>query len=105
MRKDISVIHMKSTTGIDSENNLLTFDAKAGESMKPIVCLSIFWLPEDFLADILQYKIVTLLKDSLMGYCKKGVSESCSFVLVPEFGYTNQILEDIFCNLFEKCNL
>lgn len=104
MRKDISVVHLRSTTAIDSENNLLTFDAKAGESMKPIICMCLFDLPWGFLDDIQTYKIVHApeagtLRSDVIGY------DFAIFTLTPQFGYTNQKLEDILCSLFDKYNL
>lgn len=104
MRKDITVIHMKSTTGIDSLDNLLTFDHKAGESMKPIECVCLFEIPWGFLEDLRAYKIALVpeagvLTSNVIGY------QFAFFTLTPQFGYTNQKLEDILCNLFEKYNL
>lgn len=95
---------MRSVTAIDSENNLLTFDHKAGESMKPIECLCLFYLPWGFLEDIKAAKIVLapeagVLRSDVIGY------EYAFFTLTPQFGYTNQKLEDVLCNLFEKYNL
>lgn len=104
MRKDITVTHMKSATGIDSLDNLLTFDYKAGESMKPIECVCLFDLPWGFLEDLRAYKIALVpeagvLRSDVIGY------EFAFFTIQPQFGYTNQKLEDILCNLFEKYNL
>lgn len=96
---------MQSCTTIDSEKHYMTFDRKAGDRSESIVCICLFWCTKEFLEDILSSKIVILLPNSLYGFSKKGVSESCSFVLVPQFGYTNQKLEDVLCNLFEKYNL
>lgn len=105
MRKDISIVHIKSSTGIDSENHLLTFDYKAGESMKPITCVCTFYANQNFLDELEASKIVSIQSGSFYSYPSNGISAVCSFTLLPKFSYTNQKLEDIMCNLFEKYKL
>lgn len=105
MRKDISIVHMKSTTAIDSNKNLFTFDYKAGESMKPITCMCLFEYFEEFLDAIQNSKIVKYVPHTLSVFYAKEYSSNYSFIIQPQFGYSNQKLEDVICNLFEKYNL
>lgn len=105
MRKDISVVHQRFTTIIDSERSILTFDAKSGESMKPVLCNCYFRLPIGFIQDIDASKIGKVDNDSIGYFWEPKNEDGCYFYITPQFGYTKQKLEDILCNLFEKYNL
>lgn len=95
---------MPCATAICSTERLLTFDRKAGENLKPILCICPMWLPQGFITDLEASKIVMLNTEHLYGY-KKGQYSVWSFLLTPLFGYDNQKLEDLFFELFIKYDL
>lgn len=101
----IIINHMRSATIIDSENHYMSFDCRAGERNRPITCLCLFYVGQDFLDDLEASKIVSIKEGSFYSYPSNGESVSCSFTLIPKFSYTNQRLEEIIYHLFEKYKL
>lgn len=103
----ISIIinHMRSATIIDSENHYMSFDCRAGDRNRPITCLCLFYVDQDFLDDLESSKIVSVQEGSFFSYPSNGEAVSCSFTLIPKFSYTNQRLEEIIYHLFEKYKL
>lgn len=104
-RKDIHIVRMQSATIIESSLRFISYDHKAGAEEKDIQCIVSFWPPESFIKDLVNSKIIHIKVS--FGHRKMTVRESSVFLFVftPQFGYTNQKLEDIFCELFEKYNL
>lgn len=101
-RKDIRIVRMQSATIIDSPSNFISYDHRAGEFNEPIQCVKTFSYPVDFIKDLIASKIVNI---TIIHGDEKDKYASFCIVLKPLFGYTNQKLEDIFCELFEKYNL
>lgn len=101
----ISITHMRAATIIDSNDHTMSFDSRAGESNLPIVCLCMFFATRDFLDDLEASKIVKVYPGSFYSYPSNGVNAACTFTLMPQFPYTNQLLETIIYNLFIKHSL
>jgi|GEM_PF-6535560 len=101
-RKDIRIVRMECASIIHSPQNFISYDHNAGEKAQPIKCITTFWAAGGFIKDLLDAKIVSVR--IMTGNEKEGYA---SFILVlnPEFGFTNQKIEDIFFELFEKYNL
>lgn len=102
IRSDIKITRMQSASVIHSPSNFISYDHKAGESNSIIKCITTFYTDGKFLQDLQLAKIITI--ESIDGQDQQGYA-SVMLLLKPEFGYTNQKLEDILSELFEKYNL
>lgn len=100
-RKDIRIHRLQCATIISSTERFISYDHRAGNEDKPMQCIASFCPPEKFMNDLTGSKIITT--GEIFGAAKRW--EVFSFMLSPRFGYTNQKLEDIMCELFEKYNL
>jgi len=101
-RKDILIARLQCATIINSPTHFFSYDHKAGEKSKPIQCIFSFMIFPEFTKELLSSGIVNV--KIFNGFEKEGYSVF-SFVLVPQFGYSNQKFEDIICQLFEKYKL
>jgi len=102
IRTDIKIIRMHCATLIHTPKTFVSYDHIAGEENMPIQCIMSF-RPEKAFTDTLEKsKIITIKERN--GY--KNINYPFSqFLFTPQFGYTNQKLEDIICELLEKYNL
>lgn len=105
MKKTITVQPNNETVIIDTEKNTLTFDAKAGDSMKPILCNCYFRMPVGFIKDIEASKIIKVDNDSIVYFWEPKNEDGCYFYMIPQFGYTNLKLSCVLVSLFEKYEL
>lgn len=98
-RKDIQIVRMQYATAVHSPKKFITYNHHAGTEGKEIQCFASFWPPDGFIRDLANSRIIrfkeTVIKEP----------DAFAFVFTPLFGYTNQKLEDIFCELFEKYRL
>ncbi|MDU1906435.1 MAG: hypothetical protein E6772_16820 [Dysgonomonas sp.] len=101
-RKDIRIVRMECASIISSAQNFISYNYKAGEENKPILCIMTFDPTESILNDLKSSKIINA--EIRLGYKKINYPLSM-LTLTPLFGFTNQKLEDIFFELFEKYNL
>lgn len=101
-RKDIHILRMQCATIINSPGNFISYDHKAGEAIKPILCIASFRPSGELIKDLLATRITSV---KLMDGREKDGYVSFMLVLRPLFGYTNQKFEDMLCEFFEKYNL
>ena len=102
LRTDIKIIRMQCATIISSPKRFISFDQSANDKSRPINCVISFRPPEDFMKDLSATGIV---KVNILHGIEKDFCTAFSCQLLAQFGYTNQKLEDIICELFEKHNL
>lgn len=104
-RKDIQIVRMQYATAVHSPEKFITYDHHAGAEGNEIQCFTSFWPPDGFIRDLVNSKIIRIkIRQGLKGPVIKE-PDVFAFVFTPLFGYTNQKLEDIFCELFEKYRL
>lgn len=100
--KEPQIIRMNCATVIYTQDAFFIYDKAAGDKMESILCIASKSIPEDFIKEIEATKVVKIEK-----VCPP-VKDGCfsfSVILSPQFGYSNQMMESIVYQFFEKYKL
>lgn len=102
MESNIQIVHNEASIIIDSPQAFISFDQRYAAKGYPIPCELFFEPVPEVMRMIESFEIVEVDPDFTRYSIESGV---CKILLIPQIGYSNDKMIDLFSDLLIKFNL